>query len=183
MRRAALRVYLWPLSEGPLRTLLYVLSIIAVNAAFVVFPPVRPPWGGVFSFATLLVGATFILRDYAQQEIGGKVWLASLAGALITAAFNPRLALVSGGAFFAAELLDQLVFTKVRGSFRARVLWSQLAGVALDTGAFLVGIAFALGIPWSWASYLTMSAGKLAALSYLAVARRRPAPPRAGALA
>jgi uncharacterized PurR-regulated membrane protein YhhQ (DUF165 family) len=178
------RLYLCRASpEGTVRTLLYVLSIVVVNAAFVVFPPISPPWGGVFSFATLFVGATFILRDFAQQEIGGKVWLASLAGALITAAFNPRLAVVSGGAFFAAELADQLVFTKVRGSFRARVLWSQLAGVALDTGAFLAGIALALGIPWSWASYVTMSAGKLAALSYLALARRRNARPSADAIA
>ena len=55
-------------------TTVYVFSIVLVNWLFVVVPPLVTPFGNLY-LATLVVGVVFVLRDYAQREIGHKVLL------------------------------------------------------------------------------------------------------------
>jgi len=144
-------------------TLLYVLSAVLVNALFLMVPPIRV-MGMVFPIGSVVVGGTFILRDYAQTEIGHRVVLATLVGTGITALMSPGLALASGTAFLVSELADWLVFSRWPGSFRSRVVASSVIGAPLDSALFMSLAGF-----FSWPGVLVMTASKLVSLGYLAL--------------
>ena len=67
---------------------------------------------------------------------------------------DPRIALASGSAFLVAQLLDVLIFDRLRNAawWQAPVI-SSLFGSAIDTALFFT-LAFAgSGLPWiSWAA-------------------------------
>ena len=118
-------------------TLTYILSIVLVNWTFVVLPPLTTPLGDLY-FATLLVGAVFVLRDYAQREIGHRVLLATLAAGVITWFMtNPALAVASITAFAISEMADWAVFSFTGRPLQKRILISSLISVPLDSLAFL----------------------------------------------
>jgi len=47
----------------------YIGAIVGLNWLFNVLPPIATPFGGL-PLATLIVGAVFVLRDYAQRRWG-----------------------------------------------------------------------------------------------------------------
>ena len=61
-------------------TLGYILSILLVNIGFVYIQPI-PLLGEMFPPMSIIVGFIFILRDFAQREIGHKVLGAMAVGA------------------------------------------------------------------------------------------------------
>lgn len=140
----------------------YIWSVVLVNAMFVVLSPFHIG-GAVLTWGTFIVGATFILRDFAQREVGHRVLWATLAGTAITALMSPGLALASGVAFLASELADWAVFSRWHGSFRSRVVASSLVGAPLDSAVFLAMAGFL-----SWPSVAVMTASKLVALGVMA---------------
>ena len=76
-------------------TATYILSIVLVNWLFVVVPPLATPVGDL-NLATLVVGAVFVLRDYAQREVGHKVLAATFVAGVITWFMtSPELAIAS----------------------------------------------------------------------------------------
>ena len=97
-------------------------------------------WLGLTATAgTWFAGFAFVARDYLQ-EAGGKRWtvVAILAGAAISAAFSPALALASGVVFLVSELADFAVYTPLRKSGRTRAaLASNIVGSVVDTVLFL----------------------------------------------
>ena len=116
---------------------LYIASIVAVNWLFVSVPPLSTPFGS-FYLATVVVGLVFVLRDYAQREIGNKILLATLVAGIITWYMtSPELAIASLTAFFIAEMADWAVFSFSRRPLQSRILVSSLIAVPLDTLAFL----------------------------------------------
>lgn len=116
---------------------LYVISIVLVNWLFVVVPAWSTPFGD-FYIATVIVGFVFVLRDYAQREIGHKILLATLLAGIITWYMtSPALALASLTAFFISEMADWAVFSFTRRPLQSRILISSLISVPLDTVAFL----------------------------------------------
>ena len=74
----------------------------------------------------------------------------AIAVALSVWAAGPRIAIASGSAFLAAQLVDVLIFDRLRRSaawWRAP-LASSLSGSAVDTALFF-SLAFAgTGLPW-----------------------------------
>lgn len=143
----------------------YLASILAVNAAFIAIPPIV--YGGVvWTVGSILCGATFILRDYANRAVGHRVLLATLAGTALTAVMSPALALASGAAFLASEFLDYLVYNLWPGSFRSRVIASSIAGTPLDSALFMFLAGF-----FSWTGVAVMTASKLIALAFIAFNR------------
>src|SRR5690606_19477037 len=79
----------------------------------------------------------------------------ALAVVLSLVLTTPRIALASGSAFLAAQLLDVQIFDRLRGQawWRAPFISSTIAS-ALDTALFF-GLAFAgTGVPW-----VTLAAG------------------------
>lgn len=121
----------------PMWTATYILSIVLVNWLFVVVPPLATPAGDL-NLATLLVGAVFVLRDYAQREVGHKILLATLAAGILTwYMVDPYLAAASLTAFFISETADWAVYSFTKRPLQSRILISSMISVPLDTLAFL----------------------------------------------
>ncbi|MDR0339290.1 MAG: hypothetical protein LBH65_03320, partial [Desulfovibrio sp.] len=92
--------------------LLYIFSVVLVNYAFDVAPLLHLPGGESWSPVALVVGFVFVIRDYAQREIGHRVLLAMLAGgALSWFMASPAVAVASLCAFLTSEMTDWAVYT------------------------------------------------------------------------
>ena len=64
--------------------LLYIASVVLVNLAFAAVDPLILPGGSVWSPVALIVGFTFVIRDFVQREIGHWVLPAMLVGGVIS---------------------------------------------------------------------------------------------------
>jgi uncharacterized PurR-regulated membrane protein YhhQ (DUF165 family) len=117
-------------------TAIYVLFIVLVNWLFVVVPPWPTPLGDLY-LANIVVGAIFVLRDYAQREVGHKILLFTLLAGVITwYMVDPALATASIIAFFLSETADWAVYSFTKRPLQKRILISSLIAVPLDTLAF-----------------------------------------------
>ena len=127
---------------------LYLLSIVAGVAAIKVFGVVSIPGGFMAPAAVYVVGVTLILRDWLHELAGRRVaLLAIIAGAVLSALVDPRLALASGLAFLISEVLDLGVYEQIRNRFD-----SVPAGMAVSN---------AVSIPVDSLIFLTLAFGSL----------------------
>ena len=123
-------------------TFFYIISIVAVNIGFVYIKPI-PMLGEMFPPMSLLVGAIFILRDYAQKEIGHKVLIAMAIGAGLSYLMaDPFVAFASVAAFAISELVDWAVYTYTKRPLRERILLSSAIGTPVDSAVFLLILGF-----------------------------------------
>ncbi len=124
-------------------TILYVALIVAVNYAFTVVPLVRLPDGTMWPPVALAVGFVFVLRDFAQREIGHKVLLAMLIGAVLSYFMaGPAVAAASAAAFLVSELADWAVYSYTKRPLSQRIMLSSAIGAPIDSLVFLGGIGF-----------------------------------------
>jgi queuosine precursor transporter len=94
-------------------------------------------WMGTLYLANVIVGFVFVLRDYAQREIGHKVLLATaLAGIPVWYFAGPGLAAASMIAFILSEMTDWAVYTFTKRPLQSRIILSSLIAVPVDTFAF-----------------------------------------------
>lgn len=94
--------------------------------------------GLVVPAGAFVVGLTFTVRDRVQIYWGKNgCWVWMLVGTGLSALFSPGLAVASGVAFFISETVDWLVFTWVGGSFRKRVVLSNITSIPLDSLVFV----------------------------------------------
>ncbi len=117
----------------------YMIAVLAVMYGFNTFPLLIPiPFStDALSFWSIVVGGWFILRDYAQRELGHYVLLlmsAAVLFAFLTTA--PGYALASIISIFASEVIDYLIYTLLPGSFPRKVIISSIAGSFVDTFTF-----------------------------------------------
>ncbi len=123
---------------GMIHTLIYVLSIVAVNYGFSVVPMVPLPNGELWPPMSLVVGFIFVVRDFAQREIGHKVLFAMLVGGIISWFMaTPAIAVASIAAFAISELTDWAVFSFTGYRFSQRILLSSLISTPIDSMVFL----------------------------------------------
>ena len=95
------------------------------------------PGSGDLYIANLIVGAVFVLRDYAQREIGHKVLIATaVAGVITYFMVDKSLAIASLIAFFLSEMTDWAVYTWTKRPLQNRILLSSLFAIPVDTLAF-----------------------------------------------
>ena len=114
----------------------YIAAIVLVNYTFVVLPPISSPFGDLF-IANLIVGAVFVLRDYAQRAIGHKVLLATFVAGIVTwLMVDPGLAFASLVAFVFSEMTDWAVYSFTKRPLQNRIWISALLSVPVDTVAF-----------------------------------------------
>ena len=120
----------------------YIASIILVNWLFAPAQLVQgvtiwsTPFGDLF-LANLVVGFVFVLRDYAQREVGHKVLLATLLAGVVTYYMvDPMIALASISAFVLSEMADWAIYSFTKRPLQSRILVSSLVAVPLDTFAF-----------------------------------------------
>ena len=146
----------------------YIAAIVAANYGFSTIPP----WfifGAALPPMTFLVGAVFVLRDYAQREIGHVVLAPMAAGVAISYVLaDPFVAVASGAAFAVSEAVDWLVFSITKRSLKDRILISSALSVPIDSVVFLVLAGF-----FSWVGLAVMVASKMvAAMIVWAVVRK-----------
>jgi uncharacterized PurR-regulated membrane protein YhhQ (DUF165 family) len=128
--------------------------------------PVGP--GITATAGTFAAGAALLMRDAVQDTLGRAWVLAGIAaGAILTAATSPTLAIASTAAFLAAEGADMAVYTPLRARGWARaVLASNVVGALLDTFLFLL----LAGFPITAAAVSGQLAGKVVWATLLPVA-------------
>lgn len=108
-------------------------------------PCLIPVWPGILApSGVLLAGLSFVLRDLVQEMLG-LLWAIAavlVGGVLAGLIASPVLAVASVAAFLIAEMVDLLVFTRLRrrGLVIASVA-SSVIGLLLDSFIF-VQIAF-----------------------------------------
>jgi uncharacterized PurR-regulated membrane protein YhhQ (DUF165 family) len=136
----------------PWWTLSYFSIIVIANMMLLWFEPIIVA-GSAIPPAIFASGFVFVLRDFAQREIGHFVLvaIAAAAGATYWLA-GQEVAIASASAFLIAELADWAIYSVTKRPMSQRVVLSSLVSVPLDTAVFyaLLGIldplALALGV-------------------------------------
>lgn len=150
--------------------LLYVFFVVLVNYAFDVVPLLSLPGGEMWSPVALVVGFIFVIRDYAQREIGHLVLPAMLLGGVVSWIMaTPAIALASVCAFLTGELVDWAVYTFTGRPFSQRILLSSALSTPIDSVVFLSMVGL-----FSVPSVLLMTLSKMfGAMVVFFLARRR----------
>ena len=118
-------------------TIAYIFSIVLINIGFI-YVPLIPFFDTMYPPMTLLVGLVFILRDYAQREVGHKVIIAMLVGALLSYFMaDPFIAVASLVAFMVSETVDWGVYTITDKPLHQRILLSSFISTPIDSALFL----------------------------------------------
>lgn len=139
-------------------TIGYILSVVLINVGFV-YVPLIPFYDTMYPPMSIIVGIIFILRDYAQREIGHKVIGAMVIGAILSYVMaNPFIAVASFVAFMISELTDWGVYTFTGKPLHERILISSLASTPVDSAVFL----FMIG-QFSLLACITMFVSKMIA--------------------
>ncbi len=150
--------------------LLYMFTVVLVNWAFTVVPLVILPGGEAWPPVSLVVGFVFVIRDYAQREVGHWIMPAMLVGGAVSWFMaDPAVALASVCAFLTGEIMDWAVYTFTGRPFSQRVLLSSLLSTPVDSAVFLAMIGM-----FSVSSALVMTVSKMfGACIVFFLARRR----------
>lgn len=118
-------------------TIFYILSIVLINVGFV-YVPLIPFFDTMYPPMSIVVGIIFVLRDFAQKEIGHKVILAMGIGAFLSYIMaDPYVALASLIAFAVSEMIDWSIFTFTKKPLHKRILISSLISTPVDSALFL----------------------------------------------
>lgn len=121
----------------------YLLSVVAANTASVNWPPLVV--GGLFVPAgTVFAGTSLTARDLVHDTLGARgVAVGIAAGAGLSAVFaSPQIAVASVAAFTASEIVDALIYTRLRHRSRlGAVAVSNAGGLVVDSALF-VPLAF-----------------------------------------
>jgi len=118
-------------------TLFYILSIVLINIGFV-YVPLMPFFDTMYPPMSIAVGLIFVLRDYAQREIGHKIIIAMGIGAFLSYIMaDPYVAIASLIAFAVSETIDWSIFTFTKKPLPKRILLSSLISTPVDSALFL----------------------------------------------
>ncbi len=130
------------------------MIVVVVSSNIAVQYPINDwlTWGA-FTYPV-----AFLVTDLSNRVFGpGKARIVVLVGfvlgVLLSIAAGPRIAFASGTAFLVAQLLDILIFDRLRRATWWRApLFSSLTASAVDTALFFSLAFAATGLPWvTWA--------------------------------
>lgn len=146
-----------------------ILAMIGIVTASNVL--VQYPLNDWLTWGAFTYPVSFLVTDVVNRGLGAKrarlvVYAGFAAAVVLSIAFaTPRIALASGSAFLAAQLLDIAIFDRLRqGAWWQAPFISSLVASALDTALFF-GLAFAgTEVPW-----ITLGLGDYAVKVGLAV--------------
>lgn len=159
-------------------TALYIALIPFINWSLSWMPMYNWLWGMQFSPVMLVIGLVFVVRDFAQREVGKfGIWGAMAVAAVLTYLLAaPVLATVSLIAFLCGESADWAVYTYIRRPLWQRIWISSLISVPIDSIVVMIGIQMALPGLLTWNSLGVLILSKLvgaAVVSYLIRRRER----------
>lgn len=136
--------------------LLYILTLLFVNMSFVHLPVIDLGFG-LFAPASFLVGFIFVIRDYAQRQVGHFIIPAMLVGCVLTYVLaEPWVAFASLMAFAISEFVDWGVYSVSNMKFHKRVLFSSFIATPVDSIVFLIAVDLV-----STATFVIMTSCKL----------------------
>ena len=155
------------------------LTLLAVSMAVVVTASnvlVQFPINDWLTWGAFTYPVAFLVTDLTNRRFGVRrartVIYVGFAVAVLLSVFaaTPRIAVASGSAFLVAQLLDVMIFDRLR----QRVWWcpplvSSLLGSAVDTLLFFSLAFAATGLPWT-----TWAVGDFAAKLCVALAMLAP---------
>ncbi|MBM3489771.1 MAG: VUT family protein [Alphaproteobacteria bacterium] len=150
--------------------------LVVVSNVLVAYPLPYFGLGEWLTWAAFTYPVTFVVNDLTNRRFGPAAAMRVVAvgfalGVILSvAAAGLRIGLASGIAFLAAQLLDALVFDRLRRQtwWRAPAI-SSVLGSILDTALFF-SIAFAFtSVPW-----ITLAVGDLAVKLLLALVMLAP---------
>lgn len=119
-------------------TIFYILTITLINIGFI-YVPLIPFYDTMYPPMSIIVGIIFILRDFAQKEIGHKVFIAMFIGAFLSYIMaNPYIAFASMSAFIISESIDWAVYTFTKKPLHQRIFLSSLLSTPIDSAVFLL---------------------------------------------
>ena len=147
-------------------TLSYIVMVTFINIGFSLLP-VYSVFKQEVSLMDVVAGVIYLVRDFAQQELGHFIFIAMITGGILSYYLaSPQIAIASVSAFAVGELIDWLIFTYTKKPLKDRLLLSACISTPFDTLVFLFGIsrlnilAFSvmsvgkflgvLGIWWMW---------------------------------
>lgn len=139
---------------------IYVAAIVAANVMTFHFGLVPVGFGLVVTAGTYAAGFALLARDFVHRYAG--VWwvLGGIAFGIALSWWlaSPAIALASAVAFGVAELVDLLVYVKVRPrGFVKAALISNIIAAPVDTVLFL----YIAGFPLTWESLIGQFVGKV----------------------
>lgn len=158
----------------------YIAAIVAANWMTTTFGLVPIGFGLLVTAGTFAAGFALIARDWVQAT-SGRWWTvgAILVGAALSyLTSDPFIAIASGVAFLASELVDMAVFTPLRDrSLPGAVLASSVVSAPVDTVLFLSIAGF--GVTWQavLGQFIVKTGLALAVALFLAARARRVAVP------
>lgn len=159
-------------------TAIYILLIPLINWSIQYIPIYDLPGGMQFSPIMLVIGFVFVVRDFAQREVGKwGIWGAMAVAAALTYMMAPAvMATVSLIAFLCGETADWITYTFTKKPLWQRIWISSLVAVPIDSVVVLIGIQMALPGLLGWNSLGVLIASKMvgaALVSYLVWRRDR----------
>lgn len=118
-------------------TFIYMALIPLVNWSFAHTPVIALPDGGAWAPFAIVTGLVLVVRDFAQREIGHRIFIPLVIGIAISFVMAPpAIALASAAAFGVSEFVDWLVYSTVKRPLSQRVLISSVFSAPLDSAAF-----------------------------------------------
>ncbi len=130
-------------------TISYIITIVLINCLFI-YLPISHAFGKTFSIADFTVGSIYVVRDFAQRELGHKVIIAMFIGALLSYILaDPTIAIASLTAFLIAESVDWALFTFTKRPLSKRLLISSSISSPIDSAIFLAMIQRFNWVGWS----------------------------------
>lgn len=154
----------------------YIASIVGANWLTTAFGLVPIGVGLMVTAGTFAAGFALVARDGVQVTAGKRFVLAAIViGAALSAiTSNPAIALASGIAFLASELVDFAVFTPLRDRSLSRaIIASSIVSAPVDTVLFLAIAGF--GVTWQavLGQFIVKTAIGLIAALWVSYRRRR----------
>lgn len=163
---------------------IYVALIPLVNWSFANVPTIPMPDGGEWAPFAVVTGLVLVVRDFAQREVGHKIFFFMGLGLALSALTSPpQIVLASAVAFAISETVDWAIFTFTRRPLSQRILWSCAASAPLDTLVFLYGANMVTPGVLAWSTALTSIVSKLsgAVVVWLIIRRREQKAAESGA--
>ncbi len=141
----------------------YVALIPLVNWSFAHVPTFALWDGGAWSPMAVVTGLILVVRDFAQREVGHRIFIPLLIGIVISFAMAPpAIAVASALAFAISEIVDWWVFTISKRPLSQRVLISSAIGAPLDTVGFWYLASFSVAGVFTISTIVTAIASKMA---------------------
>lgn len=138
--------------------------------------------GAMFNPITILTGLVFVVRDFAQREMGHRILLVmALAIGWSFYYAYPPIAIASAAAYAISETVDWSLFTFTRYRLSTRVLVSSALASPIDTVVFLYGASFTDPTQFTIWNVIFMIIGKMmgaTVIFYMLRARENAGDPR-----